>query len=773
MVKPMPIRREPSPGKLYREIKIPKEEEKGETRLEKRTLDPFVSFCKRMYRMFPSLGKGATFESKYKEAVDFLGWELKAEEFSSAVKGIFIIAISIALIVSMLLFFTATELVIGLTGNLVTALFLMFGPFLIAAFGVTALMQNYPISAAKDEQTKALTYVPEIIGYMIMSMKLVPNLEKAVEFSAVHGKGKIANEFKRLIWDVQLGVYNTLSEGLDAIAYNWGKYSSEFKQALMMIRASVLENTEAKRYALLDKTMETVLTSIREKMETYARSLSQPSIVLFYLGVLLPLILIIILPVGSAFTGQAMARPEILILVYNIIIPLIAFFFAINLIKKRPPTYTPPKIPGNHPDLFGKYKMKLGKTKLDIRIFIAIIAIAGIFTSYAVSSFGIPAISFESGTEQEYLVQPDQTEESVLIAAGLPVNYFDEDGRLAQSLRRNTSDEEYISEIVATEKTKFYLKPQNDTAPFNLIFGLIVTASLCVFAFLYYSTIYKRKIQKEIIQMEEEFKDSLYILASRLGENKPIEEALKHTKDFLPGYKISDEIFGKTINNISVLGLTVYQAFFDPVYGSLRNIPSTIIQGSIKLMVDSVQLGVNVAARTLMSLSMQLTNSEKVTKMLSTLVSDITSMMATMSIFIAPVVLGITAALQRVVMLTLSQISVSAPEVGLSGSAVASSGGSAASSAFGLGGASLTQVTGAFAISPETLLALANPTQFLIILAIYVVELVIIMTYYVTKIEEDNDLKVRINIAKALPVAITVFLVSTALANVVVGGFFG
>ena len=51
-------------------------------------------------------------------------------------------------------------------------------------------------------------------------------------------------------WDVQLGVYSSLSEALDALAYRWGDFSDEFKRALMRIRASVLEPTEAARYAM-------------------------------------------------------------------------------------------------------------------------------------------------------------------------------------------------------------------------------------------------------------------------------------------------------------------------------------------------------------------------------------------------------------------------------------------------------------------------------------------------------------------------------------------
>ena len=59
--------------------------------------------------------------------------------------------------------------------------------------------------------------------------------------------------------------------------------------------------------------------------------------------------------------------------------------------------------------------------------------------------------------------------------------------------------------------------------------------------------------------------------------------------------------------------------------------------------------------------------------------------------------------------------------------------------------------------------------MFLIIVAVYVMEIVIIMTYYNTKIQEDNFTLFKINLAKALPIAISVFIASVLLANTVVG----
>jgi hypothetical protein len=64
---------------------------------------------------------------------------------------------------------------------------------------------------------------------------------------------------------------------------------------------------------------------------------------------------------------------------------------------------------------------------------------------------------------------------------------------------------------------------------------------------------------------------------------------------------------------------------------------------------------------------------------------------------------------------------------------------------------------------------LASPGIFIAIIAIYVIEIVVIMTYFNTKIEEDNDTLFKINLAKALPVAVLVFIVSVIASNTVLG----
>ncbi len=785
----MPNDREPpplfnpriSPGEIYKGIKTEDRDfSSAETRLVKPVVPVFVRFARWCAKTVRPDSK-YRYSAEYKEAIDFLGWDLKDGEFNSAVSFVLIASLFAAAVIGLFLMFipilpncdsfdpltgaptcTATTVfaaIAGIAGNELMAMLYLFGPLVLGALVVIRFVQQYPLSKAKEEQIKALTYVPEIIGYMTMSMKLVPNLERAIEFAAEHGRGKIAEDLKKMIWEVQLGFYNTLSEGLDALAYRWGKFSDEFKRSLMMVRASVLEESESKRYLLLDKTVVEMLDSIRNKMENYARQLSQPSIMLFYLGVLLPLILIIILPVGSAFSGAPLARPEILALIYNIVIPIGAFLYAKSVIQNRPPTYEPPVIPSTYPGLPPQNSARIGKTFVNLYAVVIVLVLVGVGGSLFISDNGIPLGTDEIGAPV-YLIAPDLSESEVLFLDNKPENYFGPEGPRSSELSSQFPDPVARELQLDLEKQRYFVQGQNDTTPYKLVFGLLLTLGAAAAVFLYFSSIFKRKVQLETIQMETEFRDSLYILASRMGENKPVEEALLHTRNFLPNTLVADRIYGKTIENIQILGMPLESAVFDKNFGSLKNIPSATIQSAMKLLVDSVNLGVNVSARTLMSLSIQLSNSEKVIRMLSVLVREITSMMHTMAVFIAPIVLGITTSLQKVVMITLSQVVQSNTLE------------SAPTTALNVPGFSnLSSLSNANFLgqNPEVFQTMVTPVQFIVIVAIYLIELVIIMTYYNTKIEEDNDVLFRLNLAQSLPIALIVFIVSVLLSNSIVG----
>jgi len=653
----------------------------------------YIKFCKYSYKYF---GKNAKKEltEKYKVALAFLDWDIEPQELNSAPLFAMTIGIMLSFLWALLNyvfynFFRPIELggatLIGYAPELGLPLMIYLLPF-AGALGLGYYIQAYPLKAAEKEKIKSLRYIPEIVNYIVMSMKVSPNLERAIRFAAEHGHGRIAKDFRKLHYDIQIGKYKTVEEALDYLAWKWGEYSEEFKHALMLIRSSVMEIDEGKRNNLLDKAVEDTLAGVKDKMDMYSRAMHQPSIYLYYFGVLLPLLLVIIIPVGSMMAADTMgflATPAAMILMYNIAIPAVSLLLAKSILEKKPPTRPVPKIPDNLPGLPKKGWFSIGSYQLPIGLI----------------SLGILASLVIAGFALEPVLNPKPP---AYMTAGRDVEHL----------------------------------PIVEYA--GIALGFVWAASFYIWA----SNKDKRKAQLELIRMEDEFQDTLYVLASRLGEGKPMEEALKHSAEFLPNSPTTKKIFIPTLQNVTVMGMTLKMALFDKAYGSLKYIPSDFIRGTMRIVVESLTLGVQTAARSLVSLSLQLQDSQKVERSLRALLEDITSMMSIMSTLIAPVVLGITIALQKVIY-----------------SALGSAAGNSALKNINTAG-----IPGVGMVSPMlnmnmgAKLPAIDQTMLLAIITIYMIEIVLVLIYFASSVTEgDNKLAFKINASIALPISLTIF----------------
>ncbi|MEW5955840.1 MAG: hypothetical protein AB1626_04890, partial [Candidatus Micrarchaeota archaeon] len=375
---------------LYTGIK----REKRKPGEEKPKEDLFLKYTAWAAKTFKGMGKGAKYSDEQASVMDFVGYRISAEDFRAAEMGALFIGVIIWLLVII-----ASYVIVGLfllkTPSLVpeevfTNILFIGGAAvgLLAPLGLFMAYQLWPSLQANKEKMLAIGYMPEIINYLIMSMRLSPNLEKAVEFAANHGRGKIAEDLKKVVWDVQIGKYLSVEEALDELAYKWGAYNDDFKQALMIIRASVLEADQPRREALLEKAIEGVLEGSKEKMDLFARQLHAPTVYLYYFGVLLPLMLAIVLPIGSSLMpGLPFARPEFLFLIYAVGLPIGIFVLGSMILGGRPPTYEPPEIPEDFPGLPPKGIMKVGGMSVPYVPLAIVIAIALLFGGYLADQF--------------------------------------------------------------------------------------------------------------------------------------------------------------------------------------------------------------------------------------------------------------------------------------------------------------------------------------------------------------------------------------------------
>ena len=713
---------------MKREKRRPEEEKPKE--------DLFIRYTSWAAKTFKGMGRGAKYSEEQASVMDFIGYRVTPEDFRAAEMGALFIGVIIWFVLAIVAYVAVGLFMLktpSLAPEQVMASILFLGGAgagLIVPLALFMVYQMYPSMQANKEKMLAIGYMPEIVNYLIMSMRLSQNLEKAVEFAANHGRGKIAEDFKKIVWDVQIGKYLSVEEALDDLAYKWGAYNDDFKQALMIIRASVLEADQPRREALLEKAIDGVLEGSKEKMDLFARQLHAPTVYLYYFGVLLPLMLAIVLPIGSTFMpGLPFGRPEVLFLIYAIFLPMGIFALGSMILGGRPPTYEPPEIPEDFPGLPPKGIMKIRGMNVPYVPLAIVIAIALMLGGYfADQLLTIHGISLQVPAPLDTMLGNE------IVVEGIPEYQW------AEALPKKPQITLPFLEI-----------PYNYFGMLST-FGLLIGIAGGTSVYLTGKYSARKKVQDEIRSMETEFKDAMYVLASRLGENRPIEDAMKHAVEFLPKSKLANQVFRRVLDNITSMGMTLDEAIFNPTFGAVKDMPSKTIRSGMSILIDSVSLGVNVAAKSLIGLSMQLRNAEKIDLMLRRLLEDVTSMLKTMGTFIAPIVLGVVTSLQGVIVGAIAgQDCPEAPETGsMSGATGFLSGASNMGNLFCKKEGAVT----------------TDPMQFTFIMGIYVVEVVILLTYFNAQVEDSgNKLHTYMSIATALPLATALFCIVSYFAG--------
>ncbi len=728
--------------------KVTREEiKREEKRAELNQEDPFVVFIKNTAAKHPSENPAFKLKEDQAEALNFLGYDVKPQEVWSTaaylgrtialILGLFLLGFAYAGIISTLISLTGFDIttikVAGLeAGPYLAAIILFAIAYIFMPSLMVALLFMLVNGKVENEKMNALAYAPEIINYLVMSLRITPNLEKAVQFAASHGRGKISDDFKKIIWNVQLGKYYSVEEGIDELAYKWGPFNEEFKQALIMIRGSVLEPDVVRRTELLEKAVNDLLEGSQEKMEGYARALHQPTVLLYYFGILLPLMLAIILPIAGSL-GNVKIDIIMIALAYNFFLPLLIYLFGTLITSKRPPTYTAPEIPDDFPGLPPK---GMGKLPL-LNILVPYVQVAiFVFIGFAVTGFFLDNGFYEYQKATSFGLKD----------VGNPVNLMV--GSNGLEFRALKEDENASAFSII-----FTLPPKNTF----LIFGIIIGLALSVSIYLHGKFSEKLRVQREIRAMEGEFKDAVYVLASRLAENRPMEDALRHAISFLPKSVIANKLFKKILENISTMGMTIETAIFDPVFGALKNMPSKLLLGGMKTLVNASELGSSVAARSLIGLSVQIRNSEKVDLNLRKLLADVTSLLGTMATFVAPIVLAVVGGMQGMIASSIAGAAQQGSGVGnLEEAGVQAPG-------FGALGA------GSSGLGKEA--AQLDPQLFTIVLGVYLIEVVVLLLYFNSQVEEPgNKIYAAIQITKSLPIAAILFSVISIIAALILAG---
>ncbi|MEM4259882.1 MAG: hypothetical protein QXG00_01450 [Candidatus Woesearchaeota archaeon] len=570
--------------------------------------------------------------------------------------------------------------------------------FLVIAVILIIPLQKFPFFLANRWRMKASNQMVLSVFYIVTYMRHTSNLENAIKFAAEHLNPPLSLDLKKVLWDVETGKYSNIKESLDNYLESWKKWNMEYIESIHLIESSLYEQFEDRRLNALDKALNTILEETYEKMLHYAHSLQGPLTMLHMLGIILPILGLVILPLAVNFIGGI--EWYHLMLLYNIILPIIVYYIGKSILTTRPTGYGESDISENNPEI-KKYKniiLKWGKEEIKINpLYIAIFVFSLLFF------IGIlPLIIHSIIPEFDIVINQNGL---------MLVNVNQQDqikGSTYQLLGYRTDPQ--------TQKTK---------GPFGIgsaIISLVLTLSFGIGIGLYYYIKSKNviKIRNQAKKLEQEFASALFQLGNRIGDGIPAEIAFRKVAIVMQG-TISGKFFEIVDLNISKLGMSVEQAIFDPKKGALIYFPSTIIETSMKVLVQSSKKGNIVTSQALINVSTYIKEMHRVDERLKDLMSDIISNMKNQISFLTPAISGIVVGISSMITAILGSLGTQLSQLTSEGGSLPEGGGNIGMvmlEMFGIG---------------------VPPYYFQFMVGLYVVQIIFILTVLVNGIQNGSD----------------------------------
>jgi len=678
-------------GELQVEMSAPEQKEKVKESVETKT---------RAYQQFKDeyvTKKLSTYENACKQAENLISIKPEPKKFKiyeDAIRtthmnvtptGVYSLAVLLPVIIGLL------GMVIALAfGSLYFTIF-----FLASAFVLYFPLASAPQTMANSWKLKASNQMVLAIFYTVTYMRHTSNLELAIDFASERLGAPLGLDLKRVLWGVETEKFGNIKEALDDYLKVWRDSNMEFVESMHLIEGSLFEGAEESRLGMLDKALDVILEETYEKMLHYAHNLKSPITMLHMLGIILPILTLVILPLVVSFMEGI--KWYHLAMMYDVVLPLAIFYLGKKILSTRPSGSAGVDI-SNDPRLKNKRKLKIFGTVVDplplcimIGVALFLVGVSPLLIHFAAPGWDVVYLS-----EAEWGQSQLQT---------LPVGTY-----VVENIKYSLLEYKYDS---VTGETLI--------GPFGLvaaILGCFIPIALGLSVGLYYRlrTQNVLKIRNDTKKLEDEFASALFQLGNRLGDGFPAEIAFQKVAIAMEG-TTSGEFFNIVSSNITRLGMSVEDALFDENIGAISKFPSDTIRTSMKVLVESAKKGPLIAAEALINVSKYIKQMHSVDERLKDLLADIISSMNSQIKFLSPVISGIVIGITSMVTSILGRLSGQLQKLATD------------QSAMGGGNIGITSLFGD-----------GLPTfYFQLIVGLYVVELAIIMTSIVNSIENGSD----------------------------------
>lgn len=179
---------------------------------------------------------------------------------------------------------------------------------------------------------------PSVIGTMSVTLSSGGSFDTAVREVAKNGPKNISGIFRKIVLDADCrSICDIKRASIDTIC-SFPDVLSPFKRAMQMVATAFDTEDVNERNAMMKDAENIVLEGLKTIGESYSASLNSPCMLLFGLGIMLPMILVSMLPmlsIGGLFSVSFIDSEMITALVL-IIIPLSVGALIISIRGKNP-----------------------------------------------------------------------------------------------------------------------------------------------------------------------------------------------------------------------------------------------------------------------------------------------------------------------------------------------------------------------------------------------------------------------------------------------------
>jgi hypothetical protein len=503
--------------------------------------------------------------------------------------------------------------------------------FMFFGLAMITILGKVPMFIANSWRMKASNQMVLSIFYVVTYMRHTSNLENAIDFAGQHLSPPLSLDFRKILWDVETEKYESIKESLEAYLETWKKYNREFIEAMHLIMSSLYEGDETRRLSVLDKSLTVILEETYEKMLHYAHSLKSPITMLHMLGVILPILGLVILPLVVSFM-EGVEWYHISLL-YNVALPVGIFYLGKKILANRPNGYGDADISSN-PRLQKEQKicLNLGIKKYYLNPLAMSMLVGSILIMIGISPLMLHMFNssetFDICLGDRGIIKGDKLEGTV---KGICLLDYKED------------------------------KIGNLKGPYGLgstLLGIAIPLAIGLGISLYFRYKSKNimKIRMQTKSLETEFASALFQLGGRLGDGMPTEMAFGTVAQSMSGTE-SGNFFQLVDGNIKRLGMSVEDAIFDNKHGAIKSFPSDLIKSSMKVLVESAKKGPRIAAQALTNVARYIKELHRVDERLKDLMGEIVGSMKSQVKFLTPVISGIVVGITSMITGILGRLS--------------------------------------------------------------------------------------------------------------------